>query len=305
VYREMEDVQSKFGITRAELIARGAAYFLEAIQLGEAAYDNFFEVEGWSPNCLDFMQHLSNRYFNRAVFLLTIKEDHDHPGEIGTLGLRDLEISRDMDDEIEAQGEESGWGSVNRSEKLFNVRLVRIRGHVLLVAMGYEEIDCDIDESLQELFKMLADESKKPRSHLFSEVSYTGRLQQAETELMRHLLTKGDVLAAATIAIRMLMEDEHIFLDAEAMAIKALNDYSKSSECNFDEAAQYRVKEALQDIIGDLSEYYDSRRTSEASSRGHFIASQSLRSTGRFRASTSSRWSVSENSGRFVTMEEF
>jgi len=306
MYREMqmENVNSKFGVTRREIITRGTACFQEAIQLGEEAYDKFFEVEGWSPSCLDFMQHLSNRYFNRAIFLLTVKGDHEEPQEIEKLGFRDLEIARDMDAEIETQGEESGWGSVNRLEKLFNVRLVRIRGYILLLEMGYLD-EWEIEGNLEDLLEMLESESKKASSALFNEVSYIGRLQQTELEMMKNLLIKGEVAAAAKIAIRMLAEDEHIFLDAAAKAVKVLLAYVDSSDSNFEAACRASLKEYLEDLLDDLSEYYETRRESVASSRTHSVASKSLRNVFGRNKSLSTRWSVSDNSGHFVTMEQF
>lgn len=311
MYREMqaEGVDSKFGVTRETLIKRGTICFQEAIQLGEKAYDTFFEQEGWSPNCLDFMQQLSNRYFNRGMFLLTVKNDHAQPEEIEGLGFRDLEISRDMDAEIESEGDQVGWGSVNRLQKLFDVRLVRIRGYLLLLGNGYSD-DWEIDEKFEELFDMLGVESKKTRSDLFDEVNYVGRLQQAETEMMKYLLIKKEIAAAAKIAIRMLTEDEQAFLDAEATAIKVLQEYIGCSECKMDDATLEHVKEGLDDIMGDLSEYYNNRRHSVPSNhtRAHSVVFKSCRNIGNMNESKRSltvRWSVSDNSGQFVMMEQF
>lgn len=308
MYREMqiEGVESRFGLTRQDIIARATVYFSEAIQLGEKAYDEFHEVEGWSPNCLDFMQHLSNRYFNRAIFLLTVKDDHPQPQEIQNLGYRDLDVARDMDAEIEAQGQESGWGNVNRSEKLFNVQLVRLRGYMLLLELGYSDV-WEIDEKLQDLFQMLADEAKKPSSDLFQEVRYVGRLQQAETEMMKYLLLKGEVAAAARIAIRMLMEDERIFLEAEARAVKVLQAYIESKDFNVNTTVLLFLRESLDDILKDIARQNDKKQV-VASTRTHCIASKSLRNVGEFfkrSPSSSTKQSVSDNSAQFVTMEKF
>ncbi len=312
MYREMqnEKVAFKFGVTRQEIIAKGTTCFQEAIQLGEEAYDIFYEQEGWSPSCLDFMQQLSNRYFNRAMFLLIVKNDHDQPNEIEQLGFRDMQISTDMDGEIDAQGEESGWGSVNRLQKLFDVRLVRIRGYLLLLENGYSD-EWEIEERLEELFDMLAMESKKPQSDLFCDVTYFGRLQLAETEMIKYLRIKGEFVAAAKIAIRMLVEDEHVLLDAESTAIKALRQYIDCSNCILDDASRVQAKEALEDMMDDLSDYYETRRKSVSSNRTrtHSVAARSCRSLGNLfvskRSTLSERWSVSENSGPFVMMEQF
>ena len=138
MYRTMEDcnVQRLHDMTTEEIIRKGIAYYHDAIQLGEKAYDDFHEREGWSPNCLDFMQHLSNRYFNRAIFLLAVKDGHSQPDELERLGIRDLEIARDLDQEISDSGEQAGWGDVDRMGKLLDVVQVRARGHLLLLELG-------------------------------------------------------------------------------------------------------------------------------------------------------------------------
>jgi hypothetical protein len=102
IYRRMELTKEErvCGFTQKEIVQKGMAYFHKAIKLGEAAYDDFYEREGWSPSCLEFMQHLSNRYFNRAMFLLTVKKSHKQPKELEELGFRDLQIVRDMDVEV-------------------------------------------------------------------------------------------------------------------------------------------------------------------------------------------------------------
>ena len=43
--------------------------------------------------CLVFMQHLANRYFNRAIFFLTTSADHENQSEAQALGFRDLQIT--------------------------------------------------------------------------------------------------------------------------------------------------------------------------------------------------------------------
>jgi hypothetical protein len=157
---------------------------------------------------------------------------------------------------------------------------------------------------------MLGVESKKTRSDLFDEVNYVGRLQQAETEMMKYLLIKKEVAAAAKIAIRMLTEDEQAFLDAEATAIKVLQEYIGCSDCKMDDATHEHVKEGLDDIMGDLSEYYNNRRHSVSSNhtRTHSVVFKSCRNLGKMnesKRSLTARWSVSDNSGQFVMMEQF
>jgi len=99
------------------VIAKGAAYYAHSIKLGEQAYDEFYDQQGWSEECLVFMQFLSNRYFNRAIFFLTTSPSSDDPKEAESLGLRDLEICTDMDIEIVDQCLEMGF-KIDRVERL-------------------------------------------------------------------------------------------------------------------------------------------------------------------------------------------
>ena len=127
-----------------------------------------------------------------------------------------------MDVEITDQGTEVGW-KVNTVEKLFNVSLNRVRGHLLLLEMGYPD-DWDLEELLEELFSSLKKElkSNQQTSALFRELSPAGRMQQVETELMRYKVLKGDLDTASKIAVRMLMEDEFILPQAQIKAVQVL-----------------------------------------------------------------------------------
>ena len=102
LYQDMTNANKDVmcGMHKREVVSKGTAYFCTSIKLGEESYDKFFEEQGWSPECLTFMQHLSSRYFNRAMFLLTVKNDHIKPMEAEQSGFMDLQISKDMDIEV-------------------------------------------------------------------------------------------------------------------------------------------------------------------------------------------------------------
>merc|ERR1711957_446874 len=101
IYRVMakSECDKMCGLTKKDVVAKGTAYYAHSITLGEEAYDQFYEKQGWSEECLVFMQYLSNRYFNRAIFFLTCCDDRNQ-GEMEPLGFRDLGIAADMDEEI-------------------------------------------------------------------------------------------------------------------------------------------------------------------------------------------------------------
>lgn len=231
LYRTMKNTGQDHvcGLSEREIIGEGMAYFHQAIQLGEKAYDEFYETEGWSPSCLNFMQHLSNRYFNRAMFLLTIKDGHEKPKEVEELGMRDLQIANDMDIEIVAEGTQVGWG-IRSSRAHFEVLITRIRGHLTVLEMGRPVDDSDVNEMLEDAFKLVQTELKSGSCDLFQDLGPAGRMQQLETELMRYNIVKEDLPTAARIAIRMLVEDEFTIPEAQNKAIEVLLQYVGSTQ---------------------------------------------------------------------------
>lgn len=260
-YRTLHDsdLDELCGFGKQQVIKKGMGYYHKAIQLGEKAYDSFYEAEGWSPSCLEFMQHLSNRYFNRAMFLLTVKDSHDKPSDLEELGLRDLQISFDMDIEIVDQGTEVGW-NVREVDKVFDVFLSRIRGHLLLLEMGYED-KWDVNETLDKAFDLLFLELNGPNSGgspLFRDFCPTGRMQQIETELMRYFVIKSDLENAAKIAIRILSEDEMTLQEAQLKAVDVLVMYERENS-----SSTLEVLEDLEDyqrwVQQEIEEYNKSR----------------------------------------------
>jgi hypothetical protein len=305
IYREMEleNLHEVAGLSKKKVLVKGIAYFHESIQLGEKAYDEFYDEQGWTPVCLDFMQHLANRYFNRGLFLLTVKESHETPKECERLGHRDLEIARDMDLEVIAYGEEIGWESSDRPEKLFDVKLVRLRGYNILLSLGYPDV-WETEELFDEAFEMIKTEAKRESSELFAAISVAGRLQEIETELMKFKLYKGEIDTAAKIAIRMLREDENVFIDAVAQAVDVLLKYLESDEGA--KKASSTLKEELEDYRGMLDDMVDDRKQAALEDLESDAAlTRSSRVHDSLGMRVSSNWALASSSGRFVTMEIF
>jgi hypothetical protein len=314
------------GLTSKEIIGKGTGHFHDAIQLGEKAYDEFYDSEGWTPNCLDFMQHLSNRYFNRAMFLLAVKDDHEKPEELEQLGLRDLTISRDMDLEIVAYGEDIGFNRESRAAKLFNVCLVRARGHNMLLERGdlnglmaekgYPD-DWELDEQLNHHYKMLLTEMKLTSSELFVDVSVVGRMQEIEAELIKYKMLTGDLEPAAQISIRMLLEDAFHFADAQAVAVEALSAYVNTMDT--DDVSRSKMTFALRTYQSGLNHDLDasmstldemSKQSSTKGLNDDLLAVSQRSLVGRSelnksRRSSMAHWVTNQHSGRFVTMEDF
>lgn len=231
LYRSMavSGQEEMCGLSKKEVVAKGTAYFAHAIKLGEEAYDTFYEEQGWSEECLGFMQFLANRYFNRAMFLLTVKDDHEHPKEAEAMGFRDIQITTDMDLEIVDQCLEMGF-TINRVER-FDLMMTRVRGYLSLITLGYSQSDLDIDEQIKGVFRDLKNAMKNPGHQLFEDISRAGRMQKLDDELMKYFrVAKEDPTDAARVAIRMLVEDEYVFPESERVAIRTLLLYMNVSD---------------------------------------------------------------------------
>uniref|UniRef100_A0A7S1DCC6 Uncharacterized protein n=1 Tax=Cyclophora tenuis TaxID=216820 RepID=A0A7S1DCC6_CYCTE len=221
------------GFTIDEIVQKGCKYFKDAIDAGEVALAAINEEEGWSTNYLIFMQQLSNRYFNRAMFLLTVRGDHPQPDDAKSQGLMDLSTCKDMDREVVDNGEREGFkGSFN---EYFELLLSRIRGMLTLIKLGC----CEEDEwGLEELFEdarvALMGALDEPKHALFVQMEPAGQMQRLDFALIDYLLTTSPLAPtssqeeeAARIAIRMLVEDEYVIGEAGSVALKALIDRVK------------------------------------------------------------------------------
>lgn len=311
MYRELQASHHEKlgGLTKEQMVTTGIGLFHTSIQMGEKAYDEFHVQQGWTPVCLDFTQHLANRYFNRGLFLLMAKEDHEKPEELEALGKRDLRITRDMDHEVVAYGEDIGWGAADRVASMFNVNLVRLRGYNQLLEMGYDD-DFDIEDLIEDSFEMVKTESQKESSNLFHRIGLPGRMQQIETELMKYKLRSGDLETASRVAIRMLFDDELVFVDALSQAIEVLLLYLDVAE--FEKSDRLRIKETLEDYHEYLKIEAVKQKQSEIFALESSIA---VAKSTEFTSSTNSErhlnteqlsvWTLKDCSGQFVVMEDF
>jgi len=231
IYRAMKatNCEEMCGLSKKQVITKGSAYFAHSIKLGESAYDQFYNEQGWSEECLAFMQFLANRYFNRAIFLLTSSCDNENRKEVESLGFRDLQITADMDVEIVDQCLEMGF-KINRVER-YDLMMSRVRGLLALVEVGYSPDELFVEDQIKDVYQDLVNAMKNPSHDLFEEINAVGRMQQFDAELMKYFCrAKHDHTNAARVAIRMLVEDEYVFTDAEEDAIQILLTYVTSTK---------------------------------------------------------------------------
>lgn len=85
---------------------------------------------------------------------------------------------------------------------------------------------------------------------MFQEVSREGRLQQLECVSIRYLLCSGDFIAAASLGIRMFVEDSYLLDDAFKMAAVALTEFSKDVSSNiWNESTKKTLKSDLRKML--------------------------------------------------------
>jgi len=245
IYRTMRrtGAPSICGMGRDLVIQKGMAYFKNAIDTGETAIEKINKEEGWSTNYLVFMQQLSNRYFNRAMFLLTVRDDHPSPHEVENQGLMDLSTCKDMDREVVDNGDKEGFKG--DQDIHFELLLSRIRGVLCLMRMGYED-----EWGLEDLFHDAQSELSRALGHpaqsMFVDIAPAGQMQRLEYAHIEYFRmkseksdndndndealsssddkTRSNKRRAAQIAIRMLMEDDYVIGPAAMSALKAVID---------------------------------------------------------------------------------
>ena len=227
VYRALNKtgIPSICGLSKEKAVSKGIDYFNAAIDAGEKALAKINDEEGWSTNYLIFMQQLSNRYFNRAIFLMTVKKDHPNPMEAERQGVMDLSTTKDMDREVVDNGDQQGFKGDR--DVYFDLLLSRIKGILLLVSLGYED-EWGLDELFDDARRELVNAMKDPSSNvLFRHVEPAGQMQRLDSALIQYYRVgeEKDVHKAAEVAIRMMYEDDYVLGEAASIAIKALIDF--------------------------------------------------------------------------------
>ena len=234
------------------------------------------------------MQYLANRYFNRAIFLLTTSADHKQPKDAVALGFRDLQIVTDMDVEIVDQCTEMGF-RINRSER-FDLMISRIRGLISLVQAGFSPEELYVEDQMTDFYNELIIAMKNPAHELFKDIGVAGRMQKFETELIKYYrVAKKDNINGAKVAIRMLVEDEYLFSEAEVEAIKMLLLFQKTA------SSDLRPSDTDGAIVRDLSAYFHQIENDYSKIRSSYVRSSLQRTNS----------GVSRTASKLFTKESF
>jgi hypothetical protein len=160
------------------------------------------------------------------MFLLTSKNEHDHPDEAEQQGLSDLGIAKDMDREVVDDGER--YGFKGDSDLHFDLLMGRIMGILQLLQLGYDDF-WGIEELFSEALDAINHSISEPlEESLFRAISPPGQMQRLDGALISYFLSEKfkNKRLAAQIAIRMLQEDQYVIRDAAILAINALIEFS-------------------------------------------------------------------------------
>ena len=212
------------GMTKERVIEKGTQHFNSCIDAGEHAIERINQEEGWSTNYLIFMQQLSNRYFNRAMFLLTVEKDHPSPTEAKQQGLMDLSTARDMDREVVDNGDQQGFKGDR--DVHFDLLISRIKGILQLIHIGHPD-EWGVDELIDDARKELVEALKDPNDMMFRTMEPAGQMQRLDAVLIEYyqISDKKDQMKAAEVAIRMLFEDDYVIGTSANVALKTLTEY--------------------------------------------------------------------------------
>ena len=282
MYRSLKSTgsESMCGMSKGEIVDFGCQYFRDAINLGEEAIEKIHQSEGFSVSYLIFMQQLSNRYFNRAMFLLTVREDHQDPKEAQRIGLSDLRTCMDMDREVVDNGDQEGFKG--ERDIHFELLLSRIKGLLLLLKIGYED-KWDVEDLFEEAHKELGDAMDDPDHTLFRDIGPSGQMQRLEEALMEYHCHVADkacddldvyhrhLILAGRVGIRMLVEDEYLIGESALLALTTLERYTRTLRGD-DIDTQYIVSELIR-YRGEIDEALGRQHKGNNDARESFFLS--------------------------------
>jgi hypothetical protein len=204
---------------------RGKELLDEAIEIGAREFGNDASDDAKA----DFAQQLANRHFNRAMHLLLTQNDPCATPNAKELGYQDLIKARQLDGDVYDYWLQRKLILKNSAE-YFDRMVRRLRGLVALYADEGVRNVWDVRELVEDLDRLLFAAWDQPSAPLFYELSRVGRLQQLEDVVIRLEISLENYLEAASLGIRMLVEDEYMIESAFLSAANALLAYVKMDE---------------------------------------------------------------------------
>jgi hypothetical protein len=189
----------------------------EAIEIAQHQLEQALTEESKAS----FTQQLSDRLFNRGLFLLRVHDMKCAPADAKDRGLYDIKKVRELDDDVS-----QFWLDrkllLSRSADHFRRLLRRVFGLLDFYDDGDVRNLWAAQEIVAEADRLLFAAWDRPSAPLFKEMSPVGRLQQLEVAAIRLDLCRGRVIDAGRLAMRSFAEDEYILESAFAMAATGL-----------------------------------------------------------------------------------
>lgn len=201
----------------SDAIALALKHYDEAISQGQKDFDSAVEPE---LKC-DFALQLSDRLFNRGLFLLLIAEESNAPEDARDRGYSDIQRSRSLDYDVKDYMLANKL-LLKRSAEYFSRLITRING--LADFYGDEGLSqvWDVKELLDDADQLLFAAWNEPNAPLFEEINRVGRLQELEGAAILLWSKMGNDAEAARLAMRMFSEDQYILESAFVRAGEAL-----------------------------------------------------------------------------------
>ncbi|KAG7350669.1 hypothetical protein IV203_010029 [Nitzschia inconspicua] len=226
----------------------------EALQLyDEAVLSAQHEFEGAADDSekASFATQLSDRLFNRGLFLLFVAGYDCAPEDARERGYDDVTIARNLHYDVKDYMLSHRLIFSNASS-YFNRLLRRIN----CLAAFYDDVGLreiwDAEVLLEEAYQLAAaavEVSAKGKCPLFSEVNQTGRLQQLESSAILLAIQSEDYLQAAKIGMRMLVEDSYLLESCFADAAEALLQVMKDEGMAFSRGAVTSTQQSLRRML--------------------------------------------------------
>jgi hypothetical protein len=226
----------------------------EALQLYDEAVlaaRQEFEVAKDDRQKADFAVQLSDRLFNRGLFLLFVDGYDCAPPEARERGYDDITVARNLHYDVK------DYMLVHRllfaNAAPYFSRLLR---RINCLAAFYDDVglreiwDAELllDEADQ-LATAAAEVSAKGKCPLFREISQVGRQQQLESSGILLAMRNENFLHAAKIGIRMLVEDNFLLESSFADAAEALLHILKDDDMAFSGRAIASTKQSLRAML--------------------------------------------------------
>jgi hypothetical protein len=227
---------------------------IEALQLYDEAVmlaRQEFEVAKDDSEKADFAIQLSDRLFNRGLFLLFVDGYHCAPPDARKRGYDDITVARNL--HYDAKEYMLAHRLIFANAAPYFSRLLR---RINCLAAFYDDVGLreiwDAEYLLEEADQLAAaaiEASAKGKCPLFREINQVGRRQQLESSAILLAMRKEDFLHAAKIGIRMLVEDNFLLESSFADAAEALLQILKDDDIAFSQRALASTKQSLRAML--------------------------------------------------------